>query len=975
MTVPNPSTKYLLQSDVVDSAGSHDGTNSGLTFANDTTLNRDVAIFNGSSGNNQHFEAPSQLATEITSMYSVSMWVYLDSIGPDYMILFTDHRAGQAYASLDARVLASGQLEIRHRQTNAHASAVATSTATLQTGQWTHIAFAWSNVIGMAIYINGSLDSTKSMGYIPYNSTQPMKFGVDRTGSGYSNRFQGKMADIRWWSANVLDSVQIGVLYSEGADGASSASSAGKNYSAVIGVPATSISYDLPTVNEPSGWVVTLDNGQTYTASTGEESSWSGPIVIPNYAFGTNQKVGDSGIVQAGGFYIAEKPSGSSNGGFGQPIAYANALDGNGDTQLPTSWNTVVGSDATTFGVSSVYADPHTDRVIVVTSKADANSSGWENRMLISNRAKESTDTLSFTRLNSGVASGNITSGDIKIQMGSSSSHGTHVFSALKRTEDATPDSKSVLYVHNMFNANESYDTAPYRGELGGDGYLEVGTSSLWDGSDDFIMHTWIKLEDVPPNPMFVFGCLGDQSGFSLNLSKTDPNTQVLDNDIGILLEFPSSGGSIFKHWDPEDQGSVEIKPGKWHHIALSFNHNGGSSSSTHKFTVHLDGQKVGSFDQDVTINSSLTIGNGKTSNGSVSFLAGQDSQFRGRVAGFSVETHSTINRYNEDLSGNGVYSDAEIAKLHLAGVSTFGLECSGGTNGDSVGAAHTNNGVLEVGLNFKPQTQDNFTCSEASIPSNVRNIARPLNILQGGGPDTMEGWIIPCDNGYLISSDDAVTFSGVKLKLESTNGGSFGVNLKGFAVGMLAQANASISIKNDLPQTIIGVGVLKDYDPAGVFAEKILQWSANDTEFNGLTAGDGVIVRSTDNGASWEAIAANEEPMTTIETTVPIWGGAVNNVVLHNGVWVVGGDNGVLGLSTDNGSSFSNIDFVEDNLTGNNPNITGIHFGGASKFNSDFAQIVSYQTVKKPTTVTVSGGIVTSLGVISSSSVFCPTN
>ncbi len=194
MTVPNPSTKYLLQSDVVDSAGSHDGTDSGLTFANDATLNRDVAIFN-----NSHFEAPSQLATEITSMYSVSMWVYLDSIGPDYMILFTDHRAGQAYSSLDARVLASGQLEIRHRQANVNASRVATSTASLQAGQWTHIAFAWSNVIGMAIYINGSLDSSHSMGYIPYNSTQPMKFGADRTGGGYSNRFQGKMADIRWW--------------------------------------------------------------------------------------------------------------------------------------------------------------------------------------------------------------------------------------------------------------------------------------------------------------------------------------------------------------------------------------------------------------------------------------------------------------------------------------------------------------------------------------------------------------------------------------------------------------------------------------------------------------------------------------------------------------------------------------------------------------------------------------------------------
>ena len=221
MTVPSPSTKYLLQSDVVDSVGSMDGTSSNLTFANDTTLNRDVAIFS-----NSHFEAPMQLATQITSMYSVSMWVYLDSIGPDYMILFTDHRAGQAYASLDARVLASGQLEIRHRKANANASRIATSTATLQTGQWTHIAFAWSSVIGMAIYIDGSLDSTKSMGYIPYNSTQPMKFGVDRTGSGYSNRFQGKMADIRWWKSNVLDSVQIGVLYSEGADGASSASPA-----------------------------------------------------------------------------------------------------------------------------------------------------------------------------------------------------------------------------------------------------------------------------------------------------------------------------------------------------------------------------------------------------------------------------------------------------------------------------------------------------------------------------------------------------------------------------------------------------------------------------------------------------------------------------------------------------------------------------------------------------------------------------
>ena len=219
LSVPAPSTQYPLKTDVLDSIGDYDGTNNGVTFVNDATLNRDVAFFDGDSNNTVHFTATYDLATGISSKYTISMWVNYDFVGGAYQTLFTDHKPGQYYPSLQAKILSNGQLEITHRQANVNASQSATSTGSVQSGQWTNIVFSWAYNTGLDIYIDGSLDSSHpTLEFIPYNSPGLMKFGADQTGGGFSNHFQGKMADFRFWKSDTLDASQVSTLYSDGVD-------------------------------------------------------------------------------------------------------------------------------------------------------------------------------------------------------------------------------------------------------------------------------------------------------------------------------------------------------------------------------------------------------------------------------------------------------------------------------------------------------------------------------------------------------------------------------------------------------------------------------------------------------------------------------------------------------------------------------------------------------------------------------------
>jgi hypothetical protein len=82
-------------------------------------------------------------------------------------------------------------------------------------GQWTHVAMTYQNSgIGLNFYLDGKLRSTTpSVTWV--NDTNPFVIGADRTGSTYSNLFQGNIDIVRF--DNALSDVEIDALFHDGA--------------------------------------------------------------------------------------------------------------------------------------------------------------------------------------------------------------------------------------------------------------------------------------------------------------------------------------------------------------------------------------------------------------------------------------------------------------------------------------------------------------------------------------------------------------------------------------------------------------------------------------------------------------------------------------------------------------------------------------------------------------------------------------
>lgn len=722
-----------------------------------------------------------------------------------------------------------------------------------------------------------------------------------------------------------------------------------KIYTSVLGVRAPVATYPIPNPNQLSGWLLLLNNGQTYISSSG--NGWSGPFLVPNYAFGTGQHVGNqAGISSAGGWHISKKPKGVHTG-YGKHLAVKNALNVNGIPELPTSWDTVMGSDSVQFKVSSVYADPYLDQIIVVTTKSDPNSSGWQNRMFVVDRAKESTDSFSTTRLNSGIASGNITSGDIAIHHGTSSKHGTHVFSALARPDDATADAKSVLVASNLFNQDDLHDVDEGYTTTS---YVDLGIFDNWDFGDegDQVYHTWFKPQAHISNAsaddaVFLFGReTQNDGGFSVRLTKYDRETNTPKDHVGLEIYAAPDGTQLASHYKYVDvyslvgsTGDDPIKPGEWSHIAVNLTPN--AAKTAIDIDVYINGELVLSWDSDLTfgVTGKFTVGNGVSSdiNGTaVSAFANTKKQFRGKISGMTVVQDN--------------YTAAQVKRIFDRGIKSFGLEAVG--QGYLNGAAHTfetTEGHINIGLSEKTYTKDNFTCALATIPGGCRQLLRPLYVPGQAGSGF---WLIPEQVGFIRSDDDGLNFVGKKFRIQG--------NLQDYGVSILDMAYGWIVSDAEF-NGIVAVGEVTNYDSAKAFDVIDLPWNFN-TDAN-IAVGYGVIVRSLDGGVTWELIASHEEKLKNVEAA----GKRVWEIVDHKkfdpvGLFLVGGENGIVGLSQDNGHSFSDISYIAENISGSNPHIAGIAFGGAAVsrgYDHDDKEVSWHQVVTL-------GSFTTSFGTLS---------
>jgi hypothetical protein len=202
----NLTSIYALTADVTDSEGNYNGVNNGVTFANDASLGRDVALFAAGG----YFEIPKGLENGITSSYTISMWLNPDALQGSLQTLFMDGQSGSTYSALSAYILDDGRLVIWHGPGNSASGRQSLeSTAVLPVSSWTHVTFSWDGS-NMSIYYNGALDSTGAMTALPWDNIHPLRVGEYRTTAGYS--FIGKMADFRFWTDRALSSSEVSQL-------------------------------------------------------------------------------------------------------------------------------------------------------------------------------------------------------------------------------------------------------------------------------------------------------------------------------------------------------------------------------------------------------------------------------------------------------------------------------------------------------------------------------------------------------------------------------------------------------------------------------------------------------------------------------------------------------------------------------------------------------------------------------------------
>ena len=203
--------KYPLDSDVSDSLGSNDGSShGGASFETDGDIG---AMRLTSTGD--YAQIPQGLDIGSGGAYTFSVWVKPDNFD-SVQVLISDHVHMETYPSLYIQLeQTTGNVLVRHYDSNSASSQEFTSTGSLVAGQWNLVTVGWDGS-NANIYLNGVLDSAGALTYAPWNASAPYRIGAD-TYDGIHVR--GLMDDLRIWS-QPLDSDAVAALYAAGADAA-----------------------------------------------------------------------------------------------------------------------------------------------------------------------------------------------------------------------------------------------------------------------------------------------------------------------------------------------------------------------------------------------------------------------------------------------------------------------------------------------------------------------------------------------------------------------------------------------------------------------------------------------------------------------------------------------------------------------------------------------------------------------------------
>jgi hypothetical protein len=144
------------------------------------------------------------------SEFTISAWIKPDSFSGYPMILAkTNATVGKAFQLYIDESSSKPTLTVNF-------SSSASSTDTISTGVWTHIAVTWTSGTGaVAFYVNGSASGTATGSTSITANTDDCCIGAKPSGSEFSNFFNGIMDEVSFFNS-ALSASDITAIYNSG---------------------------------------------------------------------------------------------------------------------------------------------------------------------------------------------------------------------------------------------------------------------------------------------------------------------------------------------------------------------------------------------------------------------------------------------------------------------------------------------------------------------------------------------------------------------------------------------------------------------------------------------------------------------------------------------------------------------------------------------------------------------------------------
>jgi hypothetical protein len=165
--------------------------------------------FNGSS---DYIEVPNNSSLQLTTAYTFSTWVYRSADNGTWERILSKSGTAGGY-DYWMQIQPDDTLNCGVYKTDSAYNR--SSSATVPTGQWTHVSCSFDSTNGFNMYINGSLSNGTVAGTIGVARTSTSNFEIGRLGSGsWYYSFNGNIDDVRIYNyARSVDQITEDMNY------------------------------------------------------------------------------------------------------------------------------------------------------------------------------------------------------------------------------------------------------------------------------------------------------------------------------------------------------------------------------------------------------------------------------------------------------------------------------------------------------------------------------------------------------------------------------------------------------------------------------------------------------------------------------------------------------------------------------------------------------------------------------------------